>query len=139
MSEARRMAETLESARELTLTASRSAGQYRHRGTRGALPQHISDLGELAEAIVAIRQITKDLAAAVKYCADNVRACYSTGFSPSGQDWSQPLKNTAMEADAALSKLCEYLAKTSVGASHNALFTLRAHVRDEHQAARGTR
>nr|WP_042198368.1 hypothetical protein [Kibdelosporangium sp. MJ126-NF4]CEL23355.1 hypothetical protein [Kibdelosporangium sp. MJ126-NF4]CTQ96909.1 hypothetical protein [Kibdelosporangium sp. MJ126-NF4] len=133
MSQARRLVEALEAAREHTRSAVAAAGQHRHRGTRGTLSQHITDLADLVEVTTSIDRITDDLAEVAKSCADNVRAHYVHGHTPSGSDWPQPLTDTAADADTALSKLRQHLAKITVHASHDALSALHERVRDVHR------
>jgi hypothetical protein len=134
------MAEALEAARANTQTAVSAAVQHRHRGERSTPPQHITDLADLVEAMSTIHGVAADLAAVAKSCADNVRARYFHGSTPTGGDWPQPLKDAAADADRALTKLRQHLNKaTPARGSHDALSVLHGFLRDVHRApARST-
>lgn len=133
MSQARRMYEALVAARENTQAAASAAVQHRHR-ERSSLPQHITDMDDLAQAMAAIHGIAADVAAVAKSCADNVRAHYCHGDTPGHTSWPEPLKQAAADADRALSKLRSHLSRTPANAGYTTLSVLHELIRQVHRA-----
>jgi len=133
MSEARRAAEALDAALANVTTASSAARQHRCRSARGTLPQHIADLGELVFATETIHGIVTGTAAIAKSFADNVRAHYLHGSTPSGDPWPDTVRQAAADVDQSLSALRAYLARVPVSASHTALGVLHEFVRTTHR------
>jgi hypothetical protein len=131
MSEARRTAEALATARGAATTAKFAAGKHKHRGPHSTWPQHINDLSELATALETIQYlITQDLASIVKSCADDVRTHYVHGDTPDGPPWPDNIKQAAANADQTLSEFCRHLEKTSARGSRDALAVLRGLIRN---------
>lgn len=132
MSEARRTARNLEAALDHVTVAVYAAGQHRHR-TSGTFPQHISDLNDLCAATETLHYITHKLAKLVTSLADDARANYYHGHSPDDRPWPDTVTRAAANADQSLSHLRDYLDKTPVHDSHNALSILHAVVRTTHR------
>jgi len=134
MSDAQRTADTLATGRDHIRTAVNAAGRHRSRDGHRTFPQHIMDLEALTEAMAATRCITGDLALLAKDCADDARAHYFHGHSPTGNPWPEPLKQAAGDADRALTRLRNHLNRAPVQAAHDALSVLHGFVRDVQRA-----
>jgi hypothetical protein len=132
LSEARRTAVALATAHETVNSAAHAAARHRYRADHRSFPQHIGDLEHLAQAMETMRMLAADLAAIVKSCADDVRARYVRGLTPTGDSWPNTVKQAAADADQTLSTLRRYLEKTPVPAeaSYDALAILHGFIRD---------
>lgn len=136
-SEARRTAEALEAALEHVKTASHVAGQHRHRGSGGSVPQHISDVHDLCATLETVHYLTHYLAKVVKSVADDARAHYVNGTIPdAGGEWPDNVKQAAATADQTLSTLRSYLDKTPASGGHDALLVLHAVLQNLHRATK---
>jgi hypothetical protein len=76
MSDAVRTRNALGAAHENVKRAGHALARHSHRGDRGSLAQHVTDMRDLVESMATIHHISADLAAIAKSCADNVRFRY---------------------------------------------------------------
>lgn len=137
MSEARRMFEALQAARDNTTSALSAAKGHRFRSTAAIRwPHDISALRDLPLAMEWLKYITRDLAEVAQVCADDVRTHYFQDRNPDGDPWPADVTDTARDAGQALSRLRRYLERTPINDSYSALDNLHASVRAAHRTAK---